>query len=104
MAHTDHTTMFNIEVLADDRVYSLTEICRICRMDEDTLSEFLEFGVVPADSSDHEFRQSHLDRLLRAQRLKHDLELNSAGVALALDLLDRIDGLQRELAALKHRF
>ena len=38
-------------------------------------------------------------RVARARRLTHDLELNTAGVALALELLEEIDQLRSRLRA-----
>lgn len=44
-----------------------------------------------------------LERLARAQRLRRDLELNLAGLALSLELLDQIEALQHEVKSLKHQ-
>ena len=43
------------------------------------------------------FRGDTLPRARRALRLQRDLEINLAGVALAMDLMDEIDRLRREL-------
>ena len=40
-------------------------------------------------------------RLRKIRRLREDLGINLAGVAVALDLLERIEALQRELANLR---
>ncbi len=91
-----------VEVLESDRVYTLTEVCRICQIDENGVQKLVDYGVVVYEPSDEaRFRQSQLDRLLRARRLQEDLELNHAGVALALDLLDTIARLKRDIALLK---
>ncbi|MGQ7847252.1 chaperone modulator CbpM [Granulosicoccus sp. 3-233] len=100
---TDHEhSGIEVEILERDRVYTLTEVCTICQLDENGVQEFLDYGVVVHEASDElRFRQSQLDRLLRARRLQDDLELNHAGVALALDLLDTIARLKRDIALLK---
>lgn len=87
------------EVLTTDTLYTRTELCRICQLDESGLQVYVDYGIVAYDSSVQlQFRQSQLDRLLRAKRLQEDLEINHAGVALALDLLDTIDDLKRQVA------
>lgn len=95
-------TVVDIEVLGRDRIYTLTEVCTICQLDERGVQKYLDYGVVVYEVSDeYQFRQSQLDRLLRARRLQEDLELNHAGVALALDLLDTIARLKLDIALLK---
>jgi len=92
----------DVEVLEKDRIYTLTEVCTICQLDESGVQTYLDYGVVVYEPSEEaRFRQSQLDRLLRARRLQEDLELNHAGVALALDLLDTIAHLKRDIALLK---
>jgi DNA-binding transcriptional MerR regulator len=44
------------------------------------------------------FDASAAPRLRKIRRLREDLGINLAGVAVALDLLERIEALQRELA------
>ncbi|NND90084.1 MAG: molecular chaperone [Granulosicoccus sp.] len=88
-----------IEVLNRDKRYTVTEICMICQIDKAGLQQYVDYGVIVTDESE-QYRQSQLDRLIRARRLQQDLELNHAGVALALDLLDRIAELKRDLALL----
>ena len=43
-------------------------------------------------------------RLRRMQRLRRDLGVNFAGAAVILDLVSRIDQLNRELSGMKGRF
>jgi chaperone modulatory protein CbpM len=94
----------DIELLETDHLYSVTEVCTICQLDETVLQQYLEYGVVVTETSEASyFRQRDVDRLLRARRLQQDLELNHAGVALALDLLDTIESLKRDLALLRRR-
>jgi chaperone modulatory protein CbpM len=42
-------------------------------------------------------------RLRTIRRLREDLGINLPGIAVALDLLERIEALQRELASLRRR-
>lgn len=101
----DGQAVVDIEVLSKDDMYTLTEVCMICHLDEGVVQKYLEYGVVVHEEKSEEtsFRQSQLDRLLRARRLQEDLELNHAGVALALDLLDTIARLKQDIAWLKRQ-
>ena len=79
---------------------SVTELSRICAVEERYIIAFVEEGVLlPADArtSVWHFRGDALPRARRALRLQRDLEINLAGVALAMDLMDEIDRLRREL-------
>ncbi len=78
----------------------MTELSRICAVEERYIIEFVEEGVLfPADAQTTvwHFRGDTLPRARRALRLQRDLEINLAGVALAMDLMDEIDRLRREL-------
>ena len=43
-------------------------------------------------------------RLRRIHRLRHDLGVNFTGADIILDLVERVEGLSRELAELRRRF
>ena len=65
--------------------------------------EFVEEGVLEVtttvDASEWRFAGGALRRARTAARLQRDLELNLVGVALALDLMDEIERLRRDLQA-----
>jgi len=64
--------------------------------------EFVEEGVltvVEINATEWYFTGAALRRARLALRLQRDLELNLAGVALALDLIDELQRLRRELQA-----
>ncbi len=85
-------------------VYTLDEVCGLCRLSVESVIEWVEFGVLnPQGSAAVEWRfpaQSIL-RSRRAARLQRDLELNLPGLALALDLLDDIDALHQQVEGLR---
>lgn len=93
-------------ILAEIPPSSLTlrELCRIFDLRADEVVELVEFGVIePAHGrypSDWRFSTVALLRLRRALRLQHDLRMDHAGVALALDLIDEVHTLRRRLRAL----
>jgi chaperone modulatory protein CbpM len=81
--------------------FTLTELCRITGASSDDLTRWVEEGAFePQGARIEEWRFSGtcLRRVITAQRLTTDLELNAPGVALALDLLDQIDALRTRLA------
>jgi chaperone modulatory protein CbpM len=81
--------------------FSTEELGRACRCSVEWVITLVHEGVLqPAGESPQDWRFSGqaFRRARRAARLAHELELNVAGVALALDLLDRIDQLEAQLA------
>lgn len=86
--------------LLDDSVQlTLQDLSRMCAVEESHIVEFVEEGVLTAVSlSPHwHFSGGALRRARLALRLQRDLELNLAGVALALDLMEQLEQLRREL-------
>jgi chaperone modulatory protein CbpM len=84
-----------------DQILSIKELSRMCQVDERHIVEFVEEGVlnVVEVSSEWRFTGDALRRARLAVRLERDLELNLAGVALALDLIEELQRLRRELEA-----
>jgi chaperone modulatory protein CbpM len=81
---------------------SVDELGRACRCSRETVLALVHEGVLrPMDvgATDWRFEGEALTRANRALRLLHDLELNMPGVALAMQLLDRIDHLDRQLGS-----
>ncbi len=70
------------------------------------VERFVEFGLVePAERTGAEMRfdAACLPRLMAISRLRADLGVNLHGVAVILDLVDRLAALQRELTSLRQR-
>jgi chaperone modulatory protein CbpM len=82
-------------------ILSLKDLSRMCNVDERHIVEFVEEGVlnVVEVRSEWHFTGDALRRARLAVRLERDLELNLAGVALALDLIEELQQLRRELEA-----
>ena len=87
--------------LVEEEVHmSIVEISQATRAPEDLIMSWVSEGVLsPAGSSPEDWRFSgdSLKRAKTAAHLTHDLELNTPGVALALDLLDEITHLRSKL-------
>ncbi|MGP8305274.1 chaperone modulator CbpM [Vibrio sp. YIC-376] len=79
---------------------TLAEFCRACDVPVEWVIALVEEGVLDpqGDKPIHWlFSTSNLRRALRAQRMQQDLGLNIPGIAVALDLLDEIERLERKL-------
>ncbi|MEZ5513785.1 MAG: chaperone modulator CbpM [Steroidobacteraceae bacterium] len=81
-------------LLDEDLTFTLVEISELCEVPETVVLEMVHEGVVdPIGPSPAEWRfhGEALTRARRAVRLVRDLELNWAGTALVLDLLDELE-------------
>ena len=91
---------FTAIVVEEDVHLSLVELCRACDAQEEQVQLWVVEGVLsPIGSSPPEWRftGTSLRRARIALTLTRELEINPPGVALALDLLDRIDALEAGL-------
>ena len=89
-------------IFEESAILTLEDLSRMCAVDERHIREFVEEGVLEiaaADSGEWHFQGAALRRMRLALRLERDLEINLAGVALALDLMDQLAQLRRELQA-----
>ena len=90
------------EVLEAGALVTLEELCNACNAQADWIAELVEHGAIePAGRTRPEWQFASLSivRVAKAKRLERDLELNLAGVALALELLDEIEKLRSRLEA-----
>lgn len=100
------TTLIPDLIGETNSVFSLNEICERCSLHAEIIIEMVAYGIItPIEPAQQrwQFSAAALLRLHRAQRLQRDLELNLPGLALSLELLDEVETLRSEIAALKHR-
>ena len=89
-------------IFEQSALLTVKDLSRLCAVDERHIVEFVEEGVlhvVEIKSTEWYFRAEALRRTRLALRLERDLELNLAGVALALELMEELERLRRELQA-----
>jgi chaperone modulatory protein CbpM len=89
-------------IFEESALLSVEDLSRMCAVEERHIVEFVEEGVLTAveiDTAEWHFSGAALRRARLALRLERDLELNLAGVALALELMDELEQLRRELNA-----
>lgn len=87
-------------VVEEEIQLTLAELCQACRAPEEYVLAWVFEGVLEPSGErlqDWRFGGQSLRRARLALRLSRDLEINPAGVALALDLLDEIAVLQARL-------
>ncbi len=91
-------------VVGDEIQLTVIELCRACGTSEQQVEVWVVEGVLQpeggASRDEWRFGADALARLRVATRLARDLEVNDPGVALALDLLDRIAALESSLRRL----
>lgn len=86
------------EVLGENYLVSLSELCRSCTVETETITTLVTEGILDPSGEDIEhwrFTIGSLKRVKTVIHLQRDLGVNLAGAALALDLLDRIAELER---------
>jgi chaperone modulatory protein CbpM len=88
-------------VVLDEEEISLADLTRTCRVHAEWVMELVEEGVIEprAPAPQWRFSATTIVRVQKARRLQDDLGVNLPGVALALELLDRIDALEARLRA-----
>lgn len=87
---------------------TFVEFCELCHVSREFINELVREGVLsPHGETPQEwvFSLDELPRVLKAYRLKRDLDLDIAGIALVLELLQQIEDLQRKMELVeKHYF
>jgi chaperone modulatory protein CbpM len=88
-------------IVEEQVTFTLVELCRVSGASEVQLVEWIEQGAIepiePARAGEGDgphFDGISLRRARQARHLAQDLEINAAGIALALDLLDEIEVLR----------
>lgn len=88
-------------IVLDERVeISLQELCQVCSTSTEFIIELVGEGVLEPfgqEQSQWRFSGTSVLRARSAMRLKNDLNINLAGVALALELMEEIDLLRERL-------
>ena len=85
-------------LLLDESVeFTLADVCRICGVHERLVVDIVEEGVIEprGDVGAWRFTGVAVTRVQRVLRLQEEFEVNLAGAALALELLEEIERLRR---------
>ena len=92
-------------ILDEDCLFTLDEMSNACSMRTDYIIKLVDEGIVePAElqceQQQWSFTGKNLLRARKARRLQHDLDINLAGAALVLDMLEEIEQLRERLRRL----
>ena len=92
--------VYHGHVVDNENKLTLGQLCSICPASPDVIIEMVNQGILDLEGrriSEWRFSWETVQRIRQVRRLLHDLELNMAGAALALHLLDKIERLEAML-------
>ena len=97
----DQTKLVTGVIIDDEQTFTITEVCQATRIDNQLLNQLVEYHIIQPinHSTDHwEFDCVSLRRIRLARNFYHDLEVNLQGIALILDMMDKIETLESKLS------
>jgi DNA-binding transcriptional MerR regulator len=82
---------------------TLDELSRLVDLHPEMVLRLVDLGLLDPEKGEPEwlFQETAVPRIWKIRRLHRDLGINWAGIGVVLDLLDRIDDLEREIAWLR---
>lgn len=84
-------------IINPDNILTFEEICRAVHADDELIIQLIEYHIIqPKGSSkkNWEFDDAALKRVRLARNFYYDLEVNLQGIALLIDMLERIEVLE----------
>jgi chaperone modulatory protein CbpM len=102
----NQTSAHSVVILDEADEITLADLTRACRVHAEWVLELIEEGVIEPrgpGGPQYRFAATTVVRVEKARRLQRDLGVNLPGVALALELLDRIDALETRMRAASAR-
>lgn len=98
-------TPMNADIL-DQQILTLLDICHAAGAPAETIVEFVEYGIIEPNKGkkpeNWQFTAYSLKRTRIATRLQRDLQINLAGLGLAMDLLEEVQALRRKIDFYQH--
>lgn len=94
------------KALTRDVTFSVVELCELTGVETRIIRECVEHGLLEPLGEEPSRWFFHGDAVRRIQivtRLRRDLDINVAGAALVIDLLDELDDLRRQLSILEQQ-
>lgn len=79
------------------------ELARLARLHPEMVDKLVEWGLIDPVKWEPKllFPETAVPRIWRIMRLRRDLGINWSGIGVVLDLLDKIEELEREIAWLR---
>lgn len=93
-----------VTVTLIDGDVSVADLCKACELTGDAIEEMIAYGIIEPGQSvttGRRFPAVTLRRVARVVRLQRDLEVNLAGAAVAVELLEEIERLRARLRVLE---
>lgn len=97
------TDILSGNIIENETRLTLRQLCDACAVRADYIMELVDEGFIEpsgVEKSHWCFNGVSMQRVQRAKRLQHDLGINLAGVALAVELIDEIERLRARLERL----
>lgn len=90
---------------ASEELLSAGDLARLARLHPEMVETLIDWGLLdPVEREPHLlFPETAVPRIWRIMRLRRDLGINWAGIGVVLDLLDKIDKLEREINRLWYK-
>ena len=90
---------------ASENLVTARELARLAHLHPEMVERLVDWGLIdPAKRKPQLlFPETAVPRIWRIMRLRRDLGVNWAGIGVVLDLLDKIEKLEREIAWLRKR-
>jgi chaperone modulatory protein CbpM len=107
MENDNREMEFSICILEEQTQLTLADLCRACAVHAERIIELVDAGVLEPQGREPArwiFTGASLHRARKALRLQRDLDIDLAGAALALELLDEIESLRARLRAMGGRY
>jgi len=99
------TGLLTGDVLEEQPTFSLGELCRVCGVHAEWVAALVEEGVLEPRGramSRWRFPGASVQLVQAVLRLQRDLDINLAGAALALELMEEVRVLRARLLALEY--
>ena len=87
-------------IIEEETRLTLRQLCDVCAVRAEYIIELVDEGFIEPSGLEKShwcFSGVSIRRVQKAKRLQHDLGINLAGAALALDLIDEIEFLRARL-------
>jgi len=92
-----------VEII-EERLCRIEEIAKRANMSQSSVRRYVKLGLITPVNKErgcYLLKETAVSRIARIQRLKRDLGVNLSGIGIILDLLDRIENMERQLSELK---
>ncbi|MDY6856045.1 MAG: chaperone modulator CbpM [Thermodesulfobacteriota bacterium] len=89
--------------IVGEKLFGIEEIAQKANMSESSIRRYIRMGLITPikkEKGSYLLRETTLFRIEKIQRLRRDLGVNLSGIGIILDLLERIEDMDRQLSEL----